>query len=178
MSNALIGDGVANLEVVTHIGETGRESMSHYRRASSHRTLCGHTCDDDGAFGEWILERDAHPEDACGLSGDVCQTCDASYRKARRVAAGGDARVPDGRAAWKRENAYPRVRPVDVGQIRGDMRRSKAPETAPVLDPSSNLIRLYRAELEALGTPAASAELERRAAKRATKRAKRKGAAR
>jgi hypothetical protein len=154
--SALIGDGLANLELVTRVGERPSECVHHFRERSGSRTLCGHTCDDDGAFGDWVADPDAHPEDACGYPGDVCSSCDASYRKAVRIARGGPARKPDTRPAYKRDNAYPRVRPVKV---------AKRAETAP-----ADVFRMFGRELEALGTPEAVAELERRTAKRAAKR--------
>jgi hypothetical protein len=156
-SAALIGGGLANLELVTRVGERPSECVHHFRERSGSRTLCGHTCDDDGAYGDWVADPDAHPEDACGYPGDVCSSCDASYRKAQRIARGGPARKRDARPAWKRDNAYPRIRPVRV---------AKRAATAP----ASNVFRMFRRELEALGTPEAVAELERRRAKRAAKR--------
>lgn len=164
---ALAGESLLNLEVITRLGEHGREQMNHYRPRSEAHTLCGATCDDDGAFGEWLPRPDDHPEDACGLPGNVCSTCDAIYRKGARIARGGPARKRDDRPAWKRSNGLPKVRHVAVPKA--------AP--APVAAVSDDLLRLYRAELEALGTAEAKAELERRRVKRAAKRAARKVAA-
>jgi hypothetical protein len=163
LPRALAGDGLANLELVTHIGERAADCIHHYRPRSGARTLCGHTCDDDGAYGDWVADPDAHPEDACGLPGEVCSSCDASYRKAQRVAHGEGERKRDGRPAWKRDNALPRIRPAVVPK----------PSSSDPVPPGAEVFRMYRHELEALGTPEALAELKRRPAKRAQKRAER-----
>lgn len=137
------------------------------------RTFCGKPCD----FG-WERRQDLHPEDSGSHGRDgECSVCFAAYQARRAdvkvgqaLAANPDALTIDPRevARFKaRQSARKRPRkPATVTPIR-------APEAPSV---ALDVFRMYRRELEALGTPEALAELQRRRDKRLAKRESRSAA--
>lgn len=91
-------------------------------------------------------------------------------------------RVADGRFSLRYQRAL--MAAIDYRTATGPPKRKPTPTPKPEVsdkpsaksarvDAERDLIRLYKSELIALGTPAAQAEIERRKAKRAAKRAAR-----
>ena len=148
--------------------EARGDERVHLARLDTSRSVCGHVSFDGSPFDPWQLrEEEVGPEDVDGAN--RCLACwerwEAEHRADRERRG---QYVPPERThvRAKRRHVSPQVRTQRIA--------TAAAKRAPAAGQSADgLFRMYRADLERLGTPEAVAELERRAAKRAAKRAER-----
>jgi hypothetical protein len=141
----------------------------HLAELDRSTSLCGSIRFDGSPFDPWqLLPEDGGPEDA--PDGERCATCWERWEIAHRE----DRERRDLWNPAERTHAIDRRRrrqpspQVASQKIAAKSRKSTA--NAAIVD----VFRMYRAELETLGTPEALAELKRRRDKRAAKRAERK----
>jgi hypothetical protein len=140
----------------------------HLARLDESRSLCAGVTYDGSPFDEWQAFGDGGPEDV-DADADRCLNCwqawEGEHRKDRERAG---AYVPPKRTHKRARGRH--ESPQVASQRMAARGREKTPKR------SHELIRLYRWELEEMGTPEALAELERRREVRKAKRARRAAA--